>query len=78
LDDYGYYATIRAYSISGYCVATVIDHLLLASNGEISWNGRDDNDRVLPTAPYILIFEAINEKGSVVREKWVVFVSSEL
>lgn len=77
LDDYGYYATIQIYSLSGNCIRRLADQLLLANTGEIVWDGRDDLGRVLPSAPYIFLWEAIHENGNVIRNKWVVFVSSE-
>lgn len=77
LDDVGYFVTIRIYSLSGYCVKNLTNHLLFPNEGEIVWDGRDDAGRVLPSAPYVLLWEAIHERGSVVRKKWVVFVSSK-
>lgn len=77
LDDVGYFVTIRIYSLSGYCVKILADHLLFPNEGEIVWDGRDDAGRVLPSAPYVLLWEAIHEKGSVIRKKWVVLVTSE-
>lgn len=77
LDDYGYYATIRIYNLTGTCVREFADHQLLPNEGEFVWDGTDDNGNVLPSSPYLFLLEAIHEKGTILRRKWVVFVASE-
>lgn len=69
-----YLANISIFNLSGVCVRHVAENQLIGTHGEIIWDGTNDNGVAQPTAPYILLFEAHNPQGDVVRKKFVCVV----
>jgi hypothetical protein len=73
--DAGYSANVQVFSANGQLVKVLRKKELLSAEGVIEWDGTDNYGRALPVAPYIIRFEAINEKGGYVRESLVCVVS---
>lgn len=73
--DAGYSANVQVFSANGKLVRVLRKKELLSAEGIIEWDGTDSCGRALPVAPYIIRFEAINEKGGYVRESLVCVVS---
>lgn len=61
LDKPNYIADVALYSTSGKCIRHLAESLTIPSQYQIRWDGKDDNDSLLPIAPYIIhisIYEA--------------------
>ena len=71
----GYAANITIFTPEGRRIRQLGQGLLLATEGTIYWDGRDDNGRVVPISPYILLFEAFHPNGDVFRKSFVGIVS---
>jgi len=54
---------IKVYDIKGRQVRTIINNSVSGSIGEIIFNGLDDNNQKLRTGVYILLIEAIDDRG---------------
>lgn len=54
---------VKVYDIKGRIVRTLISNSISGNNGEIIFNGLDDNDQKLRTGIYILLIEVIDDKG---------------
>jgi len=71
----GYVANISIYNVNGICVRSLANNLYLSSQGSLRWDGRDNNGAVVPVAPYVILLEANNSQGDVVRRSFVCVVS---
>lgn len=71
----GYMANVTVFSLNGIIVRHLAQNLLLSTHGEITWDGCNDSGSLLPIAPYILLFEAHDAEGDVIRKKFVGVVS---
>lgn len=69
-----YLGNVTIFNLSGLCVRHLAKNQLLGSIGEMTWNGENDNGTLQPVAPYILLFEAHNAQGDVIRRKFVCVV----
>lgn len=54
---------VRVYDIKGRIVRTLMSNSISGNNGEIVFNGLDDNDQKLRTGIYILLIEVIDVKN---------------
>ncbi|MBX2985102.1 MAG: lamin tail domain-containing protein [Bacteroidia bacterium] len=71
LKNNNFVANVYIYSSSGVFVAQPIANLTLNSTGVVSWDGFYKNSSEhLPFGIYIVIFEAFNDKGEVVKKKF--------
>lgn len=75
LDQAGYKATVKAFSVQGIQVATMAQAEPLSVVGELVWNGRSANGGLLPPAPYVVVMEMIHPSGMTLRRHFVVLVS---
>ena len=71
----GYAANITIFTAEGRPIRQLGKGILLATEGTIYWDGRDDNGRVVPISPYILLFEAFHPNGDIFRKSFVGVVS---
>ncbi len=75
LDQAGYSANVKVYSLSGLPVATLAEASNLSVAGEISWNGCADGGQMLPPAPYIVVVDLIHSSGVRLNRHFVVLIS---
>ncbi|MDY6915340.1 MAG: FlgD immunoglobulin-like domain containing protein, partial [Candidatus Cloacimonadota bacterium] len=61
--------TIRVFDLKGRLVKVIKNQSLVASKGEIIWDGRDKNNKVLPVGLYIILFEATGIESEKVYSK---------
>lgn len=71
----GYTADISVFSVNGQRVRRLGESMSLSTEGTICWDGKDDNGRVVPVAPYIILFEAFHPKGDIFKKSFVGVVS---
>jgi flagellar hook assembly protein FlgD len=62
------------YNLNGAIVRTLLNAQYTSSEGAVVWNGRDDNDNLLPPGAYILVLEAINTTTSQVRQQKLLLI----
>ncbi|MDD6782342.1 MAG: lamin tail domain-containing protein [Bacteroidales bacterium] len=67
----GFTATISIYTATGTRVRRLLDGELLATEGTITWNGRNDSDALCNAGVYVLFVEAVRPDGIVIRQKIV-------
>ncbi len=58
---------IRCYDVVGRLTRTIANNEPVASSGTIFWNGQDDQGRRVRIGMYIILFEALDASGDVVR-----------
>lgn len=66
-----YKGTLVCFDRFGRKICTISDYQLLDREGECRWNGTDEKGDLLPTGIYVIVFEAVEENGSRIREKMV-------
>jgi hypothetical protein len=71
----GYNANILIFNTTGQRIRKLGENLSLSVEGKIYWDGRDDNGRIVPISPYILLFEAFHPNGDIFRKSLVGVVS---
>ena len=70
---------VRCFDVQGRLVRTLANNEPAASSGTIIWNGLDDNNRRVRIGMYIILFEALDSSGGVVRTmKDVAVVATKL
>jgi len=72
----GYIANISIFSVNGRLIRKLAENLSLSTQGTIYWDGKDDNGRIVPISPYILLFEAFHPNGDIFRKSMVGVVSN--
>lgn len=75
LDQSGYLANVKVYSLSGLPVATVAQSTALSVVGELAWNGYSDGGQMLPPAPYIVVMDLLHPSGVRLNRHFIVLVS---
>ncbi|MBP5458131.1 MAG: lamin tail domain-containing protein [Paludibacteraceae bacterium] len=71
----GYYAYASVFNLNGVCVRHLLQNQLLGTSGQVEWDGMSDSGVLQPIAPYIILFEAHNAQGNLIRRKFVCVVS---
>jgi len=71
----GYFANISIFNLNGRVIRKLAENLSLSTQGTIYWDGKDDNGRVVPISPYVLLFEAYHPNGDIFRKSLVGVVS---
>ena len=71
----GYFANISIFNVNGSIIRKLGENMSLSTQGTIYWDGKDDNGRVVPISPYILLFEAFHPNGEIYRKSMVGVVS---
>jgi hypothetical protein len=70
---------VRCFDVQGRLVRTLANNEAVASSGTLLWNGLDDNNRRVRIGMYIILFEALDAAGGVLRVmKDVVVVATKL
>lgn len=75
LDQAGYSANVKVFSVAGVQVATIAQRLPLSVVGELSWDGRSDGGALLPVAPYVVVMDLIHPSGIHLNRHFVVLIS---
>ena len=70
-----YFANISIFNVNGRLIRKLGENLSLSTQGTIYWDGKDDNGRIVPISPYVLLFEAFNPNGDIFRKSLVGVVS---
>ncbi len=71
----GKIATINIYDINGRLIKHLLRNQLIGTDGEISWDGRNENNDIVPTGYYLIlidIFDSTGEKAQYKRKVVVV------
>lgn len=63
--------TLLCFDRFGRRICTLFDYQMLDREGIYKWNGTDDNGKMLSTGIYVLLFEAVSERGERILEKFV-------
>jgi flagellar hook assembly protein FlgD len=71
VDKPDFICNIAIYDIEGRLVKKLIFNELLASKGQIKWEGETDEKLKAPTGTYIIYIELISPQGEVKRLKKV-------
>ena len=71
----GYIANISVFSVNGRLIRKLGENMSLSTQGTIYWDGKDENGGIVPTSPYILLFEAFHPNGDIFRKSLVGIVS---
>ena len=58
---------VRCFDIQGRLVRTLANNEPAASSGIVLWNGLDDNNQRVRIGMYIILFEALDSSGGIVR-----------
>ncbi|MCO6495219.1 MAG: lamin tail domain-containing protein [Bacteroidetes bacterium] len=67
----GFVANVYVYSSDGVFVTQPVSNLSLNSTGVVSWDGFYSNfNSRCPFGIYVVIFEAFNEEGEIIRQKF--------
>lgn len=69
MDKLGYVLNGYIYTLSGFQVHHPFNNLLISREGNLKWNGTDSNGIKLPVGNYILLIEAFNETGEIIKKK---------
>ena len=69
IDILGYVLNGYIYTLSGFQVHHPFNNLLISREGNLKWNGTDSNGIKLPVGNYILLIEAFNETGEIIKKK---------
>jgi hypothetical protein len=69
LDKPGYYANVRVFDSAGRFVLQLTKNSLLASSGEITWNGEDETGQRQSMGVYVVVVEMFDLNGNVKRYK---------
>ena len=67
LDRAGYRCRAYIFNTSGIRVAEVLNHELLGTSGEITWDGLSQTGLLLPTGVYIFYAEIYHEEDGIVK-----------
>ena len=69
MNNLGYILNGYIYNLAGIQVHHPFNNVLLSSNGNLKWDGLDSNGVKLPIGNYILLIEAFNETGEIIKKK---------
>ena len=69
MDKLGYVLNGYIYTLSGFQMHHPFNNLLISREGNLKWNGTDSNGIKLPVGNYILLIEAFNETGEIIKKK---------
>jgi len=69
MDRQGYIANVRVFDQSGRFVTLLAKNEILATEGTIAWNGKDETGKRLPIGMYVVLVEVFHESGVVHRFK---------
>ncbi|HKK89325.1 MAG TPA: lamin tail domain-containing protein [Saprospiraceae bacterium] len=68
-DKPGYKADVKVFSDKGQLIRVLGKDVLLPRNGQLKWDGLDDNATIPPLGIYIILVEALHPEGDVIQEK---------
>jgi len=68
---------IRIFDIKGRLIKKIVDQCWFASQGEITWNCRNEDNIIVPTGIYIVQLEAVGKASRKVYKKVKTMVIGE-
>jgi hypothetical protein len=74
LSQTGKIVTIQIFDINGRLVKNILRNQLIGTNGEISWDGRNDNGAIVPTGYYLVLIDLFDPNGNTAQYKKKVVV----
>ncbi|HOH74785.1 MAG TPA: FlgD immunoglobulin-like domain containing protein, partial [Paludibacteraceae bacterium] len=77
-DEAGYFVTIRIYNSNGNCVRNILQNNLSSTEEKTSWDGTDDNGKLLPIGIYIVTIEAFTPTGKRFKSKEVIVLAAKI
>lgn len=77
-DEAGYFVTIRIYNSNGNCVRNILQNNLSSTEEKTSWDGTDDNGKLLPIGIYIITIEAFTPTGKRFKSKEVIVLAAKI
>ena len=66
--------TLRIFDLKGRMVRKLVDQILHSSEGNIIWDGRNDNGKKLPVGVYIVLMQATARESEKVYSKKITVV----
>lgn len=72
LPDNGYQSKIVVFDDNGRRIRTLYNNILLSRSGEITWDGKNDEDQTALNGIYIVNIEAIHVSSKLVKKKMAV------
>lgn len=69
-------ATVRIYNLQGGMVRNLLQNQLLGVQGELKWDGTDDQGRIVKTGYYFILIEAFDTSGKIATYKCKVVVAT--
>ena len=72
LPDNGYQSTIVIFDDTGRRIRKLYNNILLSRSGEISWDGKNDEDQIALNGIYVVDIEAFHVSGKLVKKKMAV------
>ena len=69
MNNLGYILNGYIYNLAGFQVHHPFNNVLLSSDENLKWDGLDSNGIKLPIGNYILLIEAFNETGKIIKRK---------
>ena len=74
LSQTGKIATIQIFDINGRLIKNVLRNQLIGTNGEIFWDGRNENGAIVPTGYYLVLIDLFDLNGNTAKYKKKVVV----
>jgi hypothetical protein len=69
MNNLGYVLNGYIYDLTGFQVHHPYNNVTLGNKGSLKWNGLDSKGVKLPIGNYILLIEAFNETGKIIKKK---------
>lgn len=66
--------TLRIFDLKGRLIRKLVNQQLQASTGNIVWDGKDDNSKILPIGVYVVLMEATSFESEKVYKKKITVV----
>jgi flagellar hook assembly protein FlgD len=71
LPDAGFMGSISIYDIQGRLVHQLVNNILWGNTGSFRWDGRDEQQHLLPMGHYIIYCELFTPDGIMKKKKLV-------
>ncbi|NQU86392.1 MAG: lamin tail domain-containing protein, partial [Mariniphaga sp.] len=78
LNKPGYVANCWIFDVSGNLILQLVKNEILATNGNLSWNGKDETGQKMPLGVYVVLLEIFDLNGNLNRYKDAVVLTDFL